>query len=112
MVVVDSTNSEEELLTAFREIYAILQEESLRSLPLMVLLHKQDRDPKSEEKIQTHFDIGRLREGRILSSVFRTSHESPRELKQCFEEMSEQLLSLYAVPKETEIYGSQYRQFS
>ena len=47
----DSTDGEEELLTAFREIYAILQEESLRSLPLMVLLHKQDRDPKSEEEV-------------------------------------------------------------
>jgi len=51
MVVVDSTDGEEELLTAFKEIHNILQEESLNSLPLMVLLHKQDVNPKSEQEV-------------------------------------------------------------
>ena len=66
----------------------------------------------SDSQIQVHFDIGKLREGRILSLVYRTSYESPGELKECFEEMSEQLLSLYAVPKETDVFSNQYRQFS
>ena len=47
----DSTDDEEGLLMAFKEIHAILQEESLRSLPLMVLLHKQDLNPISEQEV-------------------------------------------------------------
>lgn len=47
----DSTNGEEELSTAFKEVHAILQEESLRSLPLMVLLHKQDLSSTSEQEV-------------------------------------------------------------
>lgn len=47
----DSTEDKEALLTAFKEIHAILQEESLRSLPLMVLLHKQDLNPVSEQEV-------------------------------------------------------------
>lgn len=47
----DSTDSDEELSMAFKEVHAILQEESLRSLPLMVLLHKQDLNARSEEEV-------------------------------------------------------------
>ena len=47
----DSTNSDEELSVAFKEVHTILQEELLKSLPLMVLLHKQDVNPRSEEEV-------------------------------------------------------------
>lgn len=46
----DSTDGEEELLTAFKELRAVLQEESLNTLPLMILLHKQDLNAKSEQE--------------------------------------------------------------
>ena len=49
--MVDSTDGEEVLSAAFKEIHAVLQEEALRSLPLMVLLHKQDLSPKSEHEV-------------------------------------------------------------
>ena len=55
VVVVDSMDGDEELSTAFKEVYTILQEESLRSLPLMVLLHKQDLSPKLEEEVCVMF---------------------------------------------------------
>ena len=47
----DSADGEEALSAAFKEIHTILQEEALRSLPLMVLLHKQDLSPKSEHEV-------------------------------------------------------------
>jgi len=110
-------SNDNQLDTAYTEISTLLQDTRLTGLPLVVLLHKQDLGHKSEQEvsvnksaltcyipcqIQAHFDIEKLRENHECCLVFRTSHDSPQELKRCFEEISYQLLAFYLPPEEVE----------
>ncbi|XP_065912329.1 ADP-ribosylation factor-like protein 15 isoform X2 [Dysidea avara] len=99
IVVVDIMSNDNEFDTAYAEISALLEDSQLTGLPLMVLLNKQDLGYKSEQEVQAHFDIEKLRENHDCCLVFRTSCDSLQELKLCFEEMSEQLLAFYLPPE-------------